>query len=76
MTPSEIKDNQYVKQGSWDSIHVVEVIPSADNKTFTYKLTTTIMLTMSVDNEEVGDTNLSGSITRQVRKVAMIGQQP
>jgi len=47
---------------------VVEAIPSADYKSFTYKLTTTVMLSMSVDNEEVGDTNLSGSITRQVRE--------
>ena len=60
-------DTRFVKKGGWDSIHIVEVVPSADNKSATYKLTTTVMLNMSVDNEEVGDTNLSGSVTRQVR---------
>ena len=33
----------------------------------TYKLTTTVMLSMGVAREEVGSTNLSGSLTRQVR---------
>ena len=33
----------------------------------TYKLTTTVMLSMSVGKEEVGNTNMSGSLTRQVR---------
>lgn len=32
----------------------------------TYKLTTTVMLSMSVGKEEVGNTNMSGSLTRQV----------
>lgn len=61
-------DNPFVKKGGWDSIHIVEVVPNPDNKSATYKLTTTVMLNMSVDNREVGDTNLSGSVTRQVRR--------
>ena len=32
----------------------------------TYKLTTTVMLNIGVDKTEVGKTNLSGSLTRQV----------
>jgi capping protein beta len=53
-----------VKEGCWDSIHVVEVVEEAGRAT--YKLTTTVMLRMAVDKEEVGNTNLSGSLTRQV----------
>jgi capping protein beta len=35
----------------------------------TYKLTTTVMLNMSVSKAEVGDTNLCGSLTRQSEQV-------
>ena len=47
-----------MKEGTWDSIHVVEVIETGDKAT--YKLTTTVMLGMMVDRGDVGDTNLSG----------------
>ncbi len=60
-----------VNQGSWDSIHVVEVIPSAGatlNKgTFQYRLTTTVMLSMTTEKGEAGSVNLSGSLTRQAK---------
>jgi hypothetical protein len=63
----DVEGDRYVKSGSWDSIHVVEA-GEANNKTSaTYKLTTTIMLSMSVERQEVGETLLSGSLTRQVR---------
>ena len=57
--------NKFVKGGEWDSIHVVEVRNESAAKAH-YKLTTTVMLNMGVDNAQVGDTNLSGSLTRQV----------
>lgn len=55
-----------MKSGSWDSIHVVEVIESENKSRATYKLTTTVMLNMVVDKPEVGETNWSGTLTRQV----------
>jgi capping protein beta len=60
----KVAGNRFVKEGSWDSIHVVEVVQENARKA-TYKLTTTVMLTMSVQKPEVGDTNLCGSLTRQ-----------
>jgi hypothetical protein len=65
---AEIEGNKFVKQGCWDSIHVVEVRNESASKAV-YKLTTTIMLSMSVDKSVVGDTNLSGSLTRQVKAI-------
>lgn len=62
---SDVEGNRFVSKGSWDSIHVIEVIENSPKKA-TYKLTTTVMLTMSVGKEEVGNTNMSGSLTRQV----------
>jgi len=60
-----VEENRFVNKGSWDSIHVVEAVETAPKKA-SYKLTTTVMLTMSVAKEEVGSTNMSGSLTRQV----------
>ncbi len=54
-----------MKQGEWDSIHVVEVRNDGPSKAV-YKLTTTVMLNMNVEKNEVGETSLSGSLTRQV----------
>ena len=55
-----------MKSGCWDSIHVVEAVEASNKTSATYKLTTTIMLSMSVEKQEVGETLLSGSLTRQV----------
>mmetsp|Transcript_37113 Transcript_37113/g.63148 ORF Transcript_37113/g.63148 Transcript_37113/m.63148 type:complete len:289 (+) Transcript_37113:67-933(+) len=67
-----VKDQKFVSKGSWDSIHVVECSPEAggDEKegNASYKLTSTIMLNMGVNKEQVGDTNLSGCMTKQTTK--------
>lgn len=59
-----VENNRFVSTGGWDSIHVVEVNEISATKA-TYKLTTTVMLNMSVAKEVVGNTNMSGSLTRQ-----------
>lgn len=61
--------DRYVKSGCWDSIHVVEAVEASNKASATYKLTTTIMLSMSVEKQEVGETLLSGSLTRQVSDI-------
>lgn len=61
-----VDGNRYVKSGSWDSIHIIEVVDKGMHKTASYKLTTTVMLWMNVVKEEVGTTSLSGSLTRQM----------
>ncbi|KAJ5067744.1 f-actin-capping protein subunit beta [Anaeramoeba ignava] len=50
-------------QGVWDSIHVVEV--NEKGKTANYKLTSTVMLSMTTENKDTGSVNLCGSLTRQ-----------
>ena len=57
--------DKFVKEGSWDSIHIVEVQEDKAAKNFTYKLTTTIMLNMTINNADLANTGLSGSLTRQ-----------
>ena len=57
-----------VNQGNWDAIHVVEVRPDKPG-TFSYKLTTTVMLRAETDHASAGSSggafDLSGSLTRQ-----------
>lgn len=67
----EVEAGKYVKDGCWDSIHVIEVHEESSSKA-TYKLTSTIMLHMNVDKQEVGQTNLSGSLTRQVTLILFL----
>ncbi len=56
-----------LREGSWDSIHVIEVTDKAAH-TYHYKLTTTIMLGLVITNSECGVLNLSGTFTRQVEE--------
>jgi len=59
-----IEQQRKVSQGCWDSIHIIDVVPTA-NKKAKYKLTTSVMLTMFTDKGHAGAVNLSGSLTRQ-----------
>jgi len=65
----KVGDNEAknLKEGSWDSIHVVEATP-ADGGDYTYKLTSTIMLALTVSGKGQGTSNLSGTLTRQVEE--------
>ena len=50
-------------QGTWDSIHVVEVTDNGNSAD--YALTSTIMLNVETDNDKTGSVSLAGSLTRQ-----------
>jgi len=50
--------------GCWNSIHVVEATEHKAG-TFEYKLTTTVIVSMQVKNDEVGIVDLSGNMTKQ-----------
>ena len=62
-----------MSRGAWDSIHVVEVAVAGDGRA-TYKLTTTVMLSMDVHKPAVGDSNLSGSLTRMAEKACAVDE--
>jgi capping protein beta len=55
------------KQGWWDSIHVFETTQDKDGY-YTYKLTSTVMVSMIVEDDKVGKVDLSGSMTQQASK--------
>mmetsp|Transcript_22245 Transcript_22245/g.27196 ORF Transcript_22245/g.27196 Transcript_22245/m.27196 type:complete len:298 (-) Transcript_22245:169-1062(-) len=57
--------DQYLKDGFWNSVHVVEVSDVRNNNA-TYSMTTSIFISMvPVDSVSVGDTHLGGTITKQ-----------
>lgn len=49
-------------RGTWDSIHVVEI---SNSKPATYRLTSTIMLSIETETESTGRVSLAGNLTRQ-----------
>lgn len=67
----DVKTQRFVNKGSWHSIHVVEVQETSKTQA-TYKLTTTVMLSMDINRKELGTTNLSGTLTRQSEKTREI----
>uniref|UniRef100_A0A7C8YTM9 F-actin-capping protein subunit beta n=1 Tax=Opuntia streptacantha TaxID=393608 RepID=A0A7C8YTM9_OPUST len=55
----------YLHEGQWDAIHVIEVGPEEEG-TAKYCLTSTVMLSLTTNNESCGTFSLSGSIRRQM----------
>ncbi|CAL5414825.1 unnamed protein product [Camellia sinensis] len=55
----------YLHEGIWDAIHVIEVAPEDEVMT-RYCLTSTVMLSLTTNNDSSGTFNLSGSIRRQM----------
>ena len=53
-------------EGSWDSIHVFQA--AERGRTSHYKLTSTVILSLSAATGATGDMDLSGSMTRQVEQ--------
>ncbi|KAI3977071.1 hypothetical protein MKX01_002252, partial [Papaver californicum] len=55
----------YLQEGGWDAIHVIQVGPE-DETMAHYCLTSTVMLSLTINDESSGNFNLSGSIRRQM----------
>ncbi|GKV32465.1 hypothetical protein SLEP1_g41071 [Rubroshorea leprosula] len=55
----------YLEEGAWDAIHVIQVGPEWEG-TARYCLTSTVMLSLTTDDESTGTFSLSGSIRRQM----------
>jgi len=60
-----------LESGWWDSIHVFEVVENKKGH-FEYKLTTTVMVSMGVKGSNIGEVDLSGSMTQQDTKVLQV----
>ncbi|XP_010521115.1 PREDICTED: probable F-actin-capping protein subunit beta isoform X2 [Tarenaya hassleriana] len=56
----------YLEEGAWDAVHVIQVGPEEEGMA-QYCLTSTIMLSLTTDDESSGKFSLSGSIRRQMK---------
>jgi hypothetical protein len=63
----EIDQTKGIKEGSWDSIHVVSV--SLEAKKARYRVTSTVFLKMhSNDLSSYGNLEIAGNLTRTVSR--------
>lgn len=63
---SGIKDGPCgLEQGGWDALHVAEALPTADGRSATYEVTSTVLLSLAVRGAVTMDA--SSSLTRRVR---------
>jgi len=63
----DVDASKNLKKGWWDSIHVFDVTPEGKGQ-FSYKLTTTVMVSMVLKGAGLGNVDLSGSMTKQEKK--------
>jgi len=63
----DVDTEKTLKKGWWDSIHVFSANEETDGH-YTYKLTTTVMISMVIENDHVGNVDLSGLRTQQDTK--------
>ncbi|OQN97269.1 hypothetical protein B0A48_16811 [Cryoendolithus antarcticus] len=52
-------------KGGWDSINVFEIIEATSKRSAHYKLTSTVILDLGLQNDAVGGLELAGNLTRQ-----------
>jgi len=67
----DVDADKSLEKGWWDSIHVFEVTADKDGY-FMYKLTTTVMISMVLTDDKVGNVDLSGLRTQQDSKRLMV----
>jgi len=64
-----VSGSHELKKANWDSIHVFEVICNNSKGTeYTYKLTTTVMVSLILQGAKIGTADLSGLRTQQQEK--------
>lgn len=63
----DVEQEASLKRGFWDSIHVFEVAEEKDGY-YMYKLTTTVMISMVLTDDKIGNVDLSGLRTQQDTK--------
>jgi len=71
----DVDGQKGIESGWWDSIHVFEVVENNKKGHFEYKLTTTVMVSMGVKNNLIGEVDLSGSMTQQDTRILLVNDQ-
>lgn len=64
----EASGGRFVKSAAWDAVHVVDAQPTGKGSEWVYRLTTTVLLSLTVEREAVGHVRIAGSLNRQAEK--------
>ncbi|CAI5710664.1 unnamed protein product [Hyaloperonospora brassicae] len=82
LVKKDVVEQRFVQTGSWNSIHVIEVQESSaadglapGSKKATYRLTTSVLLSMKVNRAGLGELSLDGTLTRQAERTMEFGDQ-
>ena len=67
----EVDGDATLRHGHWDSTHVVSVKQAGSNE-FTYTVTSTVVISMNLEDATTGNVDLSGSLTQQVVRTKKI----
>lgn len=68
LVKKELELVQQIKHGNWDAIHIVNCTLNMASAKAIYKLTSTVMITMDSQYEDLGNLNLAGSCAKNAEK--------
>lgn len=68
LVKKELELVQQIKHGNWDAIHIINCALNMQTRKATYKLTSTVMVTMDSQYEDLGNLNLAGSCAKNIEK--------
>ena len=70
----EVPAVETLKRGYWDSIHIFDVSPTKNPDEFQYTLTSTVIMSMNLEEAQTGNVDLSGTLSTQTTKVASLSK--
>jgi len=66
LVKKDASNSKHITEGAWDSIHVVDARKrDGGGNSYTYRLTSTVMVSFNVQKDKIGSADLSGSLIRQ-----------
>jgi capping protein beta len=63
----DVKNLKGVEQATWDSINVVDFTIEAESKKVHYKITSSVVIELTINNDHIGSAIFGGNLTKQVR---------
>ncbi len=64
LVKKELNDVQSIKYGNWDAIHIVNCTLNQAAKKATYRVISTVMITMEASTEDLGQMTMAGSCAK------------
>ena len=62
-----VEESKNLKNGFWDSVHVFEINPDSDGY-FIYNLNSSVTLSLTLTDKNIGDVDLSGTLTKTAER--------